>query len=155
MTGKYKEFWYLYIDVSLPLHPRYVFMQARDLYNCTHRSSKSLRLFNAQDHAVRYMIPDIEDDTRGQDFGEDPLERHIAGRPPTGRRNSNTERLLTDPEYAAFIDSRKACACDHPAVVRMKQFGWLRESDAIKPDGTALLQEVWLYYGSDEYNIIS
>ncbi|KAF8605624.1 hypothetical protein BDV93DRAFT_521461 [Ceratobasidium sp. AG-I] len=154
--GNYKnEFWYLYIDVSLPLHPRYVFIQASDLYNCTNVDSKSLRLFNAQDHAVRYMIPDMEEDTRGQEFGEDPLERHTAGRFPNGRRKSNTGRLLSDPEYAAFIDSRKARAREHPAVVRMKQFEWLREGDAIKPDGTALLQQVWLYYGTDDDDIIS
>ncbi|KAF8605591.1 hypothetical protein BDV93DRAFT_570173 [Ceratobasidium sp. AG-I] len=96
-----------------------------------------------------------KDGSQGKKFGETPLERHNAGGYPNGRRNSNTGRLLIDPEYAAFIDSRKARTRKHPAVVRIKQFGWLRESDVIKPDGTALLQEVWSHYGTDDCDIIS
>lgn len=149
------DFWYLYIDISLPLHPRYVFIQGSDFYNCTHRTSSPLRLVNAQDHAVRYLIPDVEEDSLGTDFGEAPQERHRVGISPKGKRRTNKKRLSTDPEYASFIESRKARAREHPAVVRMKQFAWLRKSDVLKPDGTALLQQVWLRYGSEESDIIT
>ncbi|KAG8689869.1 hypothetical protein FRC08_010757 [Ceratobasidium sp. 394] len=145
------ESWYLYIDVSEPLAPRYAFMQRTDIVGCTQnhdspRLGTQLRIFNAQHHASRFLIPESEDWTEGEKFGEKQMERHMkCHRPSIGRSllDQNYGRFKDDPEYQELIESREARARVHPAVERMKDFAWLREQDVLRPDGRALLQEVW------------
>ncbi|KAG9078788.1 hypothetical protein FRC06_008170, partial [Ceratobasidium sp. 370] len=145
------ECWYLYIDVSEPLVPRYAFMQRTDIIGCTenHNSPRlgtQLRIFNAQHHASRFLIPESEDWAEGEKFGEKPMERHMKCRRPSIKRtwlDQNYDELRNDPEYQALIESRAARARVHPAVVRMKDFAWFREQDVLRPDSKALLQEVW------------
>ncbi|KAB5590599.1 Exonuclease V subunit beta [Ceratobasidium theobromae] len=137
------------------LQPRYAFIEDRDIIRCTsarrnsNRSNKPLRIFNAREHAYRFMIPESESFPDSKRFGEQPWTRHLRG-----ARQSLTERwvpitptqeLKSDPEYMALDESRMKRAREHPAVVRLRDFGWLRVEDVIKPDGSALLQDIWRY----------
>ncbi|KAG8743735.1 hypothetical protein FRC10_011517 [Ceratobasidium sp. 414] len=145
------ECWYLYIDISEPLAPRYAFMQRTDIVGCTQNHDSpglgtQLRIFNAQHHASRFLIPESEYWAEGEIFGEKTMERHTKCRRPSIGRTSldkNYDKLRNNPEYQALVESRAARARAHPAVDRMKDFAWLREHDVLRPDGKALLQEVW------------
>ncbi|KAG8788408.1 hypothetical protein FRC12_014611 [Ceratobasidium sp. 428] len=161
------ETWYLYIDISEPLAPRYAFMQRTDIVGCTqnHHSSRlgtQLVIFNAQHHATRFLIPESEYGGEGERFGEQPMERHIKTHRPSTHRtplSPSDDKFKNDPEYQALIESRAARARAHPAVIRMKDFAWFREHDVLRPDGLALLQEVWSaaidYQHPDDYEALS
>ncbi|KAG9124030.1 hypothetical protein FRC07_013133, partial [Ceratobasidium sp. 392] len=145
------ESWYLYIDVSEPLTPRYAFMQRTDIVGCTedHHSSRlgtQLCIFNAQHHATRFLIRESEYGGEGENFGEKPMERHMKMVTPSIERttlDSSHDTFKNNPEYYTLMESRAARARAHPAVIRMNDFAWLREDDVLRPNKKALLQEVW------------
>ncbi|QRV81810.1 exonuclease V subunit beta [Ceratobasidium sp. AG-Ba] len=145
------ECWYLYIDVSEPLVPRYAFMQRTDIVGCTYNHHSDLygtqlRIFNAQHHATRFLIPESEYYPAGDELGEPRFERHTKTMKISSQRSwidQHQKRLQGDPKWQEITRIREARARVHPAVIRMAKFGWLQEHDVLKPNGTALLQEVW------------
>ncbi|KAB5589746.1 hypothetical protein CTheo_6820 [Ceratobasidium theobromae] len=149
------QLWYIFIDVTHPLQPRYAFIEERDIIRCTSArrnsnwSNKPLRIFNAREHAYRFMIPESESFPDSERFGEQYWTRHIRGAKQSLTERyvpiTPTQELKSDPEYMALDESRMKRAREHPAVVRLRDFGWLRVEDVIKPDGSALLQDIWRY----------
>ncbi|KAF8737169.1 hypothetical protein RHS02_06183, partial [Rhizoctonia solani] len=143
--------WFLYIDVSDPLRPRYAFLEECNIVESTQaRDSgrpKPLYIFNAREHAYQLMIPESELFSNGGRFGEEQWSRHVEGVRQTGFRafNKLPEDPDLDPDYKALLISRMKRAREHPAVVRMQSFGWFTPDDVINPDGSALLQGVWRF----------
>ncbi|KAG8706190.1 hypothetical protein FRC11_008435 [Ceratobasidium sp. 423] len=143
--------WFLYIDVSDPLRPRYAFMEEQNIIDSTRldrdENRKPLYIFNAREHAYQLMIPESEQHSDATRFGEPRWEPHWEGVPPTGRRKfiKLPDDPGLDPDYRALLVSRMKRAQQHPAVIRMEPFGWFTAEDAIKPDGSAILQGIWRY----------
>ncbi|CAE6336416.1 unnamed protein product [Rhizoctonia solani] len=143
--------WFLYIDVSDPLRPRYAFMEEQNIIDSTRLVSDGRRhplyIFNGREHAYQLMIPESELFSDAKRFGEEEWSRHMEGISPTGRRKfiKLPEDPTLDPDYKELLVSRMKRAQEHPAVVRMQAFGWLTVNDVIKSDGSALLQGIWRY----------
>ncbi|KAJ1302262.1 hypothetical protein OPQ81_001081 [Rhizoctonia solani] len=141
--------WFLYIDVSNPLRPRYAFIEEQNIIDSTrldhNGNHQPLYIFNAREHAYQLMIPESEVHSDPKRFGEEEWERHMEGAIPTGHREfiKLPDYPSLDPDYKTLLISRMKRAQEHPAVIRMQDFGWFTAEDAIKPDGSALLQGIW------------
>ncbi|CAE6462496.1 unnamed protein product [Rhizoctonia solani] len=143
--------WFLYIDVSDPLRPRYAFIEEQNIIDSTrvfdNGDRKPLYIFNAREHAYQLMIPESESYSGDRQFGEAEWTRHREGITPTGRRG--LIKLPDDPsvapDYKALLVSRMKRAQEHPAVIRMQAFGWFTAEDAINLDTSALLQGIWRF----------
>ncbi|CAE6482251.1 unnamed protein product [Rhizoctonia solani] len=161
LVRKEIQAWFLYIDVSNPLRPRYAFMEEQNIIDSTrvnrNGGRKPLYIFNAREHAYQLMIPEAELYSVAETFGEMEWERHIPGGTPTGRRGFTKlpDDPNIDPDYKVLLLSRMRRAQEHPAVIRMATFGWFVAEDITKPDGTALLQGIWrhsLKYSRNSYH---
>ncbi|KAL5637750.1 hypothetical protein ACGC1H_002120 [Rhizoctonia solani] len=145
------QIWFLYIDVSDPLRPRYAFVEEQNIIDSTrvfdNGDRKPFYIFNAREHAYQLMIPESESYSGARQFGEAEWTQHCEGTMPTGRRK--LIKLPDDPrvapDYKALLASRMRRAQEHPAVIRMQAFGWFAAEDVIKPDRSALLQGIWRF----------
>ncbi|CAE6460122.1 unnamed protein product, partial [Rhizoctonia solani] len=156
-----QQTWFLYIDVTDPLRPRYAFMEEQNIIDSTREfddgNRKPLYIFNAREHAYQLMIPESESYSEAKQFGEEDWTAHWEGVTPTGRRKFI--KLPDDPDlspdYKGLLVSRMKRAQEHPAVIRMQDFGWFTAEDAIKSDGNALLQGIWKFssrYSRSDYH---
>ncbi|QRW10585.1 exonuclease V subunit beta [Ceratobasidium sp. AG-Ba] len=110
---------------------------------------RPLRIFYAEDVGTKYVIPETEDYTEFEEFGE-KRERHVPGTPGNGRRTSLSQlapdkqaEIKSKMEYITLCETRRKRVLKHPVVEGMMEFGWFSADDILRPDGTALLQEVW------------
>ncbi|CAE6402947.1 unnamed protein product [Rhizoctonia solani] len=105
--------WFLYIDVSDPLRPRYAFMEEQNIVDSTQSDDDGRRnplyIFNAREHAYQLMIPESEESSDAKRFGEEEWSRHLEGITPTGRRAfvGLPDDPSVDPDYKLVHRQRR------------------------------------------------